>query len=265
MTEQNSRFSGATWYVPNQVLVRVYGAGGIGSWLSLFAARAGFSLSICDFDFLEVGNFSGQIFKKDQIGVRKVDALERTITDLCYFIEGQRLNTKIKRFTQNSSIEETGSRYSIVCSCFDNMNARRDLFEKFVDFAKANPHQHHLFIDGRLNLESFQIFCIKDDDDDAIEKYRNEALFEDSAISEDICSLKQTSHIAAMIGAQMFAFITNFIANMKDNIDGRVVPYKYEYFSPLVLHNMIEKVEQPSDDSNTNSTNDTNNTNDVSF
>ena len=38
MEEQNSRFAGAPWY-DEKADIAIYGAGGIGSWLSFFLVR----------------------------------------------------------------------------------------------------------------------------------------------------------------------------------------------------------------------------------
>lgn len=255
MEEQNSRFAGAPWYNEKPV-IDIYGAGGIGSWLSFFLARAGFNISIHDFDYLELGNFSGQLFEKKYMGASKVDALERTIEDLCVLRQYQRVSGYESRISDTEELVYyiNNSEYYIVCSCFDNMQARKDLFNSWMfsmnemisrdcsdNEEEANKlRKRFLFIDGRLTIESFQIFCIRGDDITAQAVYREKALFEDSAIPDDACTMKQTSHIAAMIGAQMTAFITNYITNVKDGVEGRTVPYKYEYFAPLALQNIVE-------------------------
>lgn len=255
MEEQNSRFAGAPWYNEKPV-IDIYGAGGIGSYLSFFLARAGFSISIHDFDYVELGNFSGQLFEKKYMGASKVDAIERTIEDLCVFRQYQRVNGYESRISGTEELVYyiSNSEYYIVCSCFDNMQARKDLFNSWVfsmnEMARRNYpdneeeanklRKRFFFCDGRLTMESFQIFCIRGDDIIAQGIYKEKALFEDSAIPDDACTMKQTSHIAAMIGAQMTAFITNYITNVKDGVEGRTVPYKYEYFAPLALQNIVE-------------------------
>ena len=256
MEEQNSRFAGAPWYNEKPV-IDIYGAGGIGSYLSFFLARAGFNIRIHDFDYVELGNFSGQLFEKMYMGASKVNALERTIEDLCVLREYQHVNGYESRISGTEELIyyfNNNSEYYIACSCFDNMQARKDLFSSWVfsmneiirrnypdNEEEANKlRKRFLFLDGRLTMESFQIFCIRGDDITAQAIYQDKALFEDSAIPDDACTMKQTSHIAAMIGAQMTAFITNYITNVKDGVEGRTVPYKYEYFAPLALQNIVE-------------------------
>lgn len=256
MEEQNSRFAGAPWYNEKPV-INIYGAGGIGSWLSFFLARAGFDISFHDFDYLELGNFSGQLFEKKCMGQSKVDALERTILDLCVLRKYQRISGIESRISDTEKLVyfiNNNSEYFIVCSCFDNMRARKNLFNSWIftmnelireDYYDSEEEadklrKRFLFIDGRLTMENFQIFCIRGNDIAAQAAYQEQALFEDSAIPDDACTMKQTSHIAAMIGAQMTAFITNYITNVKDGVEGRTVPYKYEFFAPLALQNIVE-------------------------
>ena len=60
--------------------------------------------------------------------------------------------------------------------------------------------QQEFFIDGRLTAEQLQIYCVKYQD---IERYRTEALFSDSDVPDAPCTMKQTSHVAAMIASYM--------------------------------------------------------------
>ena len=190
------------------------------------------------------------------MGFSKVEALYKTIEDLCVFGGNQRVRSVEMRISGPQELKyyiDNKDGYYIVCSCFDNMQARRDLFDSWIFTMNEMIRRHYreeeevnklrkrfLFIDGRLTMENFQIFCIKGDDVAAQAFYQEKALFADNAIPDDACTMKQTSHIAAMIGAQMTAFITNFITNVKDGIEGRIVPYKYEFFAPLALQNIVE-------------------------
>lgn len=175
MEEQNSRFAGAPWYNEKPV-IDIYGAGGIGSWLSFFLARAGFNISFHDFDYLELGNFSGQLFEKKYMGQSKVDALERTILDLCVLRKYQLINGIKSRISDTEELVyfiNNNSEYFIVCSCFDNMQARKDLFNSWMftmnelirkDYYDSEEEadklrKRFLFIDGRL--QKMLYLCIK--------------------------------------------------------------------------------------------------------
>ena len=69
--------------------------------------------------------------------------------------------------------------------------------------------------------------------------YREQYLFDDSEVTENVCSLKQTTHSAAIIAGLMTGFFTNHITNLKNNNTARFVPFKTEYFIPL---NLFENV-----------------------
>ena len=113
------------------------------------------------------------------------------------------------------------------------MEARKTMFNTWKKFALLYP-ETAIFIDGRLELESFQIFCVTPDRIADYEKH----LFSDSVIEEAACTLKQTSHTAAMIATTMTAFLTNHIANLNLDIKLREVPFFYEFVSPMAMTNI---------------------------
>jgi len=221
MEGQRDRFKDAVW-AQNEKNIRclIGGAGGIGSWLSFFLARIGYSLFIYDFDTIETLNLSGQLFSKKQIGLLKVDAIANLIEEFS--------NEQITPINEKFTIDSMGDKFMF--SGFDNMKARQDMFEVWVNTNKDEPDA--IFIDGRLSLEQIQIFCVTKNTIDEYRKY----LFDDEEVAETTCTLKQTSHTAAMIAAQMTVFFTNHIVNIREKNRDRSVPFSYEYFSPLHLH-----------------------------
>lgn len=221
VSENYSRLKGASWFpkmLDRQVLV--VGAGGIASWLSLLLSRAGAELIIYDGDVIEEHNLSGQLYSTNDIGSFKVQALNRIIMDFC--------NKSPEYF------EEMYNEYSpsneIVVTGLDNMVARKVVFDNWIKFLQENSDKadESILIDGRLNAETLQIFCIKGNDLLSQEKYRKEALFSDSEVEEQDCTFKQTSHCAAMIASHMVGFLTNFLGE-----SFREVPYFYSYKIPI--------------------------------
>lgn len=63
-------------------------------------------------------------------------------------------------------------------------------------------------------------------------QYRN-GLSLDSEIEDAPCTLKQTTHTAAMIASHMVGFFTNFITHIKKEIPVINIPYKWEYNIPI--------------------------------
>lgn len=237
MTEEHSsRFKDAPWFPKEETNVIIGGAGGIGSWLTLMLSRAGFFPIVYDFDILEEHNLAGQLYTKSdaEAMVLKVDALK----GLCKQFADTDITVMNERYTKDSMS------HHYVFSAFDNMQARKDMFnawceyvEEWEDFKKIAdathvpniPNNEPIFIDGRLTAEQMQIFCVTPD---KIEEYKKH-LFDDTEVQDAPCTMKQTSHSAAMIASHMTGFFTNHMTNNAEKDKVRNVPFLWEYFIPI--------------------------------
>lgn len=237
MTEvHSSRFKDAPWFPKEETNVIVGGAGGIGSWLTLMLSRAGFFPIVYDFDILEEHNLAGQLYTKSdaEAMVPKVDALK----GLCKQFADTDITVMNEKYTKDSMS------HHYVFSAFDNMQARKDMFaawkeyvkewEDFKDIADADhiPNislSEPIFIDGRLTAEQMQIFCVTPDKIEEYEKH----LFDDTEVQDAPCTMKQTSHSAAMIASHMVGFFTNHMTNNAVKDKDRTVPFFWEYFIPI--------------------------------
>ena len=237
MTEtHSSRFKDAPWFPKEETAIIVGGAGGIGSWLSLLLSRAGFYPIVYDYDRLEEHNLAGQLYTKldAENNVLKVDALK----GLCKNFADTDITVMNERYTKDSMS------HHYVMSAFDNMQARKDMFSAWCEYVKdwkfLKEHEEDLngedkfdevpiFIDGRLTAEQMQIFCVTPD---RIEAYK-EHLFDDSEVEDAPCTMKQTSHSAAMIASHMVGFFTNHMTNNAEKDTTRALPFLWEYFIPL--------------------------------
>ena len=236
--EQYTAFKGLPWFdvMSDGIYMAIGGAGGIGSYLSYFLTRAGFKIQIFDYDTIEKRNLSGQLYKNSDIGKKKVDALYNTIKE---FSPSAFVMAMDKRIDSNTNVM---SPYFF--SAFDNMEARKIFFELWkgnIDYY-SNPYYEYngvipvpIFIDGRLEAEQLQIFCVTKERISEYEKY----LFSDSDIEDVACTMKQTSHVASMIATFMTSFFTNHVTNMIEKNYVRDVPFKFEIFTPLTLINRI--------------------------
>jgi len=221
MNQQYDRFKDAPWFPQRDELVMIGGAGGIGSWLAFFLTKAGFKPTIYDFDIIEEHNIGGQLFRPSDIGSLKVDAVFDIIKEFC----GDEINTVSEKIDENSPT------HYFMFSAFDNMEARKHLFEvwkKSIPNCPVTP----IFIDGRLTMEQLQIFCVTPD---KIEEYENNHLFNDSEVEDEACTMKQTSHSAGMIATHMVGLFTNHITNIYEREILRDIPFYYEFFIPLTL------------------------------
>ena len=221
MERENLRFQGLDWYSQdNAPVVVVGGAGGIGSWLSFFLARANFNVTLSDFDTVEEHNIGGQLFKRNQIGRYKAEAVGRNVSEF----STNTINAQIVKITEETATHE------FMFSAFDNMDARRAMFKVWK--RSWNSMNRPIFIDGRLNAEQFQIFCVTPENADEYERIH---LFNDSEVEDAPCSAQQTTHTAAMIAGHMVGFFTNHITNINLREEVREIPFMYEYFTPMNL------------------------------
>lgn len=223
--ESSSRFSSAVWY--NAVRAKsivLAGVGGIGSYVAFLLSRMKpASITLYDPDTVEEVNMSGQLYSKKNIGKAKVDSMAEMMADYSNFFNVMSIPN---RFTIASPAENI-----MICG-FDNMQARRQFFNRWIQYMTVLPEEERkkcLFIDGRLAAEEFQVFCITGDDTYHQDMYRRDYLFSDDEADETVCSYKQTSHCANMIGSIMVNLFVNFVANECDPLIPRDLPFITTY------------------------------------
>lgn len=213
------RFKDAEWF--NLVLDRpvlVLGAGGTGSWVSLFLSRLGVNLFIVDYDKVEGINMAGQFYNKKDINKFKVDALANSIKEYS--------SSSVKTFIKNIDAEFNMSN-NIVFSCFDNMKARKLAFVRWKETMMHDAYS--IFIDLRVTAEQIQIFNVTSENYGSYELH----LFDDSEVPDAPCTFKQTTHIAAMSASFAVNFMISHIMNQNAVSTVRDLPFKFEYYAPI--------------------------------
>ena len=160
MSQRFDRFKDAEWFGDRTVLIG--GCGGIGSWLSLFLSRAGFTEVIYDNDKVEEHNIGGQLYGIKNVGKTKVDAIAEIIYE---FTGDNRVHVFCSRMNKTSPTNK------YVFSAFDNMKARKELFENWLESYRNSDDA--IFIDGRLAAESFQVYTVKGNDPESINDYQD--------------------------------------------------------------------------------------------
>lgn len=209
INELTSRFSGAMWFdkIQEKTII-LAGVGGIGSYVGFLLARMNpKAMFIYDDDVVEAANMSGQLYGSDDIGIPKVDALARTLNKFSMYNSVFAIRDK---FTMESEATDI-----MICG-FDNMRARKDFFNKWKAHVGNKPiseRGHCLFIDGRLAAEELQVLCIRGDDRYHMNEYELHYLFSDTQADATVCSYKQTTYMANMIGSIIVNLFTNFVAN----------------------------------------------------
>lgn len=233
--ESTARFSGTEWYNEIQkARIIVAGIGGIGSNAVFQLARMiPANITMYDDDKVERVNMAGQLFSSLDISKYKVDAIAEMIQK---YTSMHHVNAIRSKFTATT---ETGD--IMICG-FDNMRARKTFFNSWYDYIAGKSEKEKakcLFLDGRLSLDTLQIFCITGNDNYNINRYQSEFLFSDYQADATVCSMKQTTYLACMIGSLMVNLFTNFIANTLNP----VIPYDLPFFTEYDAQNMIFKTE----------------------
>ena len=190
-----SRFRSAPFFEEaNTLEVFVGGAGGIGSWLILYLSRIVNRIHVYDYDKVEKVNLAGQLFKYSDVGNTKVGAIGLTARE---YGDAQ-INTYPFKLEPITEVPE-----AFVFSAFDNMTARKDLFEIW----KAND-KRKLFIDARLLADQYEVYFVQKGMEEAYEA----TLFSDEEVEEVACTFKQTTHFAAICAGRMIHGFTNYLS-----------------------------------------------------
>lgn len=233
LDESTTRFSGAEWFNEIQKKSIIFGGiGGIGSNCCFQLARMHpAAIFMYDDDNVETVNMAGQLYSRNDVGRSKVSAISDMIAS---YTNMQNVFALNQRFTSNT---EAGD---IMMCGFDNMEARKTFFEAWaahIENKSGEEKKNCLFLDGRLSMDTLQVICITGDDYANQVRYVKEFLFSDSDAEHTVCSMKQTTYLACMIGSIMVNLFTNWCANLLDPI----IPYDLPFFTEYDAQNMIFK------------------------
>lgn len=223
--ETTSRFSSAIWYEKIQEkIITLAGLGGIGSYVGFLLGRMKpKALFLYDDDVIEASNMSGQLYSRYSIGEYKTTALMALIQQYSNFGD---IFAKKEKFTSSSEPSDI-----MICG-FDNMEARQIFYRAWYTHVNRKPEEERkncLFIDGRLAAESLQVFCLTGDDEYNKEYYAKKWLFDSYEADATVCSYKQTSFCANMIGSIMVNLFVNFCANQCNPLIPRDLPFFTSY------------------------------------
>lgn len=221
------RFKTLPWFDQiSQSRAMVLGQGGIGSHLTFFLARTGMDIITVDDDTVEEHNLGGQLYSNESVGLDKVEAMSKIITQLC----GENNITPIK---ERCLEESEGQQWRIflplcdvVCVSFDSIAARRIVF----DIWKKEGKKDSLFVDGRMSAEQGQVFTLsREASPEKYLAYEN-TFFSDSELPEAPCTAKATSHCGSLIASLMTAQITNWFSNKVKESLPRIVADHFSFY-----------------------------------
>jgi len=233
--EYTIRFNSAPWFeFAKNLNIVLVGAGGIGSWCGISLGRlcSNGLIDIYDGDRFETVNMAGQLVSKKDIGCYKAHVLSSRINAYCDKAVGIGAceNITLEKL-YNSLLYHNTSAIVIICGA-DNMEARRECYAAFSRYSDDanNSNNKILYIDGRLSAEVFQIFTLVPSDTYNRKLYEDKYLFSDKEAEEEVCSYKQTSHVAQLIGGFIVNQVANWSANeSNDKTFDRPLPFYIEY------------------------------------
>lgn len=177
-----------------QFPITIIGSGGIGSPTALLLAKMGCSnLSLMDFDSVEDHNFPNQMFRLEDMGRTKAEALAEIVESFT----GVKPEALVERF-------EDQTLSGVVIVCVDNMATRHAVWKK----VRLNIHVP-LFIDARMGGMIAQVFALNPLIPQEMRSYE-ELLHTDEESEEVPCTAQaiiyNTFAVASIMGAIIKAF-----------------------------------------------------------
>lgn len=194
------------WFDPAKhpdLHVCMVGCGGIGSPTAFNLAKLGVQeLTLIDHDLVEPHNLPNQMFKLDQVGKSKVEALKEIIEDFT-FCKVNALQQKLE--------ESDESMHGIIVSGLDSMKARKALWDMLRFSVRAT-----LLIDGRIGGQDLLVHTIRPAEVDDVDYYEKYCMYTDAEGVEAPCTARGIYDV----GTKMSSLITR---NVRLWLTGRPV------------------------------------------
>lgn len=221
--EINARFKTAPWYENSKKeTILLGGIGGIGSYALFFLTKTiPCTYYIFDFDKIEAHNLGTQFFKKDELNMLKVEAMQNRCKNFTI--------AKVNSFARKYINEYL----PIMISAFDNMEARKLMFNKW-----KSTDTRELFIDGRLRANYYEIYAVQKGQEEAYEK----TLFNSSEVTKSSCTFKQTAYFAGLIGARIAHMVVNYLSNKYAEEPVCEIPFKIEEIGEPFITNISYEI-----------------------
>lgn len=190
-------------------IATIVGVGGIGSVTAMALGKMGFPIiDVYDFDVVEDVNLATQLFRFQDLGKPKVDAVAEMLSD---FTDTDIMANWVK------VNEETNVSGHFVISAVDGIDTRKALWSAVKDI-------DCVFIDARMSSEQFHMFTVEEDRD-WYDTYLGNQNEED--VADEPCTSKATIYTAfiaaGFIGAQIRKVVTGiehpkiFTFNIENN------------------------------------------------
>lgn len=232
--------------------VYIIGAGATGSWLTLILGKLGVdNISVIDYDVIEEHNLPNQFFKNNQVGMFKVNALQKNMNDY-YSKIGKGINKQVAAVgtPPNTDIgtfsyedlkayiqRDTAAGRTVTVFCLvDSMKARKEILEGLLGVG-CNAIR---FIETRMGLTGYRIYDIDLSNNKEIEKYK-ETLYSDEDAEVSACGTSQSIVSTAMQCASHAVGL--WLGNM-NNVDYIPNELIFDIQSSVLLTNKFDKGEE---------------------
>jgi len=215
------RFVGSSYYEKSQYeQILIAGLGGIGSNTAYNLCKSvPANYIFIDDDKVEIHNIGTQFFFTNQEGKNKVEAIKDTL----YSAGVRNISVLPRRII-------TGDALPISIAAFDNMDARKQLFEDWKSY-----EDRELFIDGRLRASYYEIYAVTKGTEEDYEK----TLFDSSEAVPTECTFKQTTYFGCLIGAKIAQIIINYLMNKYSDFQIAKVPFCVKEIGDLYKTELI--------------------------
>lgn len=181
--------------------IHIIGVGAIGSRIAEVLTRLGFNnLVVYDFDVVEDANVTNQLYTYPDLGVLKVDALERHLKDI---------NPNLK-LTKMGAYEEQALS-GVVFLCVDSINTRRRITEQHL----RNMSIDAMF-DARMRLTDGQAYGANWADGNHVSAFLNTMQFDDKDDQTPLSVCGSSLSVAPTILTLVSLTVMNFMRYIKN-------------------------------------------------
>ena len=195
----NTRSSGLVNNL-NDYVFHILGCGAIGSSAATQLIRAGATkFLLYDMDVVATENLGVSQYIDENIGMKKVDALNEQLLAINYDID-------VMMYPEYFSLFRYQNNNDIVILGFDSMLSRREAVEQICGNKKTKPF---MLIDGRMGGEHYQQYVFTNL---TLSKYLK-TWYSDKEGDPEPCNIKATTYCSNMAGS----FIVNAIRKVVTN------------------------------------------------
>ena len=125
----SSAFGAANLSKIQQATIGIAGAGGLGSNCAVNLVRSGFvNFVIVDFDVIEYSNLNRQFYFYNQVGLPKVEALQKNLLAINPNLRLDMRQTKI----EENNVEAIFERCTVIVEAFDQARYKKMIVEHYI-------------------------------------------------------------------------------------------------------------------------------------